>query len=95
MIVQTVVVACLVAACMTYAAWTLMPASMRRTLALALLKLPLPKFFSAVMEKHSAMSSGCACDGCDKSEKVVAKRPAAGPMPDGAAPIVFHPRLRK
>ena len=94
MILQTLVVAVIVAACATYAAWTLMPASARRTLALALLKLPLPGPLAAVMTRHSVVSSGCACDGCDKSSKSVAKVPA-GPVPGGVAPIVFHPRLRK
>ena len=91
MIAQSLVVACLVTACMTYAVWTLMPASMRRTLALALLKLPLPRILSALMQRHSVASSGCACDGCDKSPAAAAAKPLSGDL----APIVFHPRLRK
>ncbi len=94
MILQTLVVAVVVAASATYAAWTLMPASARRTLALAFLKLPLPGPLAAVMTRHSVVSSGCACDGCDKSGKAVAKV-AVGRVPAGVAPIVFHPRLRK
>ena len=95
MIAQTLVVASLVTACMTYAVWTLMPVSMRRALALTLLKLPLPRILSAVMEKQSVASSGCACDGCDKSPAAAAASAEAKPVPGGVAPIVFHPRLRR
>ncbi len=92
MVLQALVVAPIVVACATYAAWTLMPASARRALALALLKLPLPGPLAAAMTRHSVVSSGCACDGCDKA---TAKVPATGTVPGGVAPIVFHPRLRK
>ncbi len=96
MIVQTLVVATVVASCATYAVWTLMPASTRRVLAVALLKLSLPGPLAEVMARHAVASSGCACDGCDKSADAAGKKTAAtGPVPGGVAPIVFHPRLRK
>ena len=96
MIVQTIVVAVVVVACTTYAVWTLMPASARRVLAVALLKLSLPAPLARVMARHAVESSGCACDGCDKSAVAAGKKTAAtGPVPGGVAPIVFHPRLRK
>jgi hypothetical protein len=87
---QIVVVALLVVACTSYAAWTLMPGSLRRRIAALLLKLPLPHRLAISMRKHSVQASGCACDGCDRSATSAAKQP------DGvAAPIVFHARLRR
>ncbi len=62
---QALIVALLVIGCSAYAAWTLMPAAARRTLATALLKLPLPAFFAARMRRAAAATSGCGCDGCD------------------------------
>ncbi len=95
MIVQTLVVAAVVASCTTYAVWTLMPASARRVLAVALLKLSLPRPLASVMARYAVASSGCACDGCDKSAAAAVKTAAPGPVSGGVAPIVFHPRLRK
>ena len=95
MILQTLVVALLVSACASYATWTLMPTSLRRSLAGALLKLPLPRAISATMAKQAAASSSCACDGCDKGKAPVDASTAAKPSGPAIAPIVFHPRLRK
>jgi hypothetical protein len=100
MLIQSLVVAVIVAACATYAVWTLMPAFLRRPLALALLKLPLPRRLSAAIEKRTTQASGCACDGCDKSKSATAATTdPTGPVPSqhpaGGAPLVFHPRPRK
>ncbi len=96
MIAQTLVVAGVVASCAIYAIWTLMPASARRVFASALLKLRLPGPLARVMTRHAAASSGCACDGCDKSADAPGKKAAStGPVPGGVAPIVFHRSLRK
>ena len=90
MLLQSLVVAVIVAACAVYAAWTLMPASLRRAIALALLKLPLPGGVATFMRRHSAQASGCGCDGCDKS--VLKSAPPAGPA--STATLTFHPRRR-
>ena len=87
MLLQSLVVALIVAGCSVYAAWTLMPAAWRRATALALLELPLPVGAAAFLRKHSVEASGCACDGCDKS---AAKAPAPR-----VHTITMHPRLRK
>ena len=87
---QSLVVALLVAGCAVYGTWTLMPAALRRTIALALLKLPLPAGVATFMRRHSAQASGCGCDGCDKS--VLKATPAAGPAT--TATLTFHPRRR-
>jgi hypothetical protein len=90
MIVQGFVVAVLVVACATYAAWTLMPAAARRATALTLLKLPLHAALARRLGKHAVETSGCGCDGCDRSALA---KPKAG----AAQPITFHrpaPRRR-
>ncbi len=86
-LLQSLVVAVVVAGCIVHAAWTLMPAAARRAIALALLELPLPAGMATFMRKHSVVASGCGCDGCDKSPaKVAAPR---------VQTITLHPRLRK
>ena len=87
---QSLVVALLVSGCAGYVTWTLMPASLRRAIALVLVKLPLPGGVATFMHRHSAQASGCGCDGCDKS--VLKAAPAAGPATN--ATITFHPRRR-
>ena len=87
MIVQHVVVAFLVVACSAYAAWTLMPATARRGIAVSLLKLPLPAALAARLRKHAVAASGCGCDGCDRSTRREAgrrRRPAAHASTDPA-----------
>lgn len=84
---QSFFVAVIVVGCSIYAAWTLMPAASRRAIAVALLELPLPAGVAAFMRRHSAASSGCGCDGCDKSvAKLVAPK---------VQTITLHPRMRK
>jgi hypothetical protein len=87
MIVQWLLVAALVAACLVYAAWTLLPAAARQDIALFSLRLPLPSALASFMLKHSVAKSSCGCDGCDRSP-VRASPPAT-------QTISFHPRLRR
>ena len=84
MTLQIIVVALIVAACTSYAAWTLMPAALRRWLAMRLLALPLPERFASTMRKHATASSGCACDGCDHG--------TAKKVPPAVQTIRFQPR---
>ncbi len=96
MFLQSLAVALLVTACASYVAWTLAPAALRRTIALALLKLPLPRRLSVAMRRQSTASSSCACDGCDKAKAPPVATQRAKPLGEGGvAPIVFHPRTRK
>ena len=90
MLLQTLVVALLVAGCSVHVAWALMPRAARRGLAAALLKLPLPRPVAGFMRRHAVAESGCGCDGCDRN---VAALPA-DPRPGQGAPLVFHPRRK-
>ena len=83
MILQELVVAVLVVACVAYAAWTLMPAPARRGVALSLLKLALPAAIATRLRKHAVATSGCGCDGCDRSS-------TAKPNPSTVQPLTFH-----
>ena len=86
---QTLIVALLVPGCALYAAWKLMPAGARRSLAMSLLRLPhLPTPLAARLQRQAQAASGCGCDGCDHADK----RPAA---PRSAVQtIVFQRRPR-
>ncbi len=86
---QTLIVTLIVAACSVYAAWTLMPAAARRTVAIRLLKLPLPRLLAARMQRAATAASGCGCDGCDRAPL---KSQAAAPKPQV---VTFHPRPRR
>ncbi|MEO6895638.1 MAG: hypothetical protein ABI218_03225 [Caldimonas sp.] len=94
MLIQSFLVAVIVATCVTYAVWTLMPAFLRRPLARAMLRLPLPRGLSAAIAKYTVEASGCACDGCDKGQSRAAST-APSPSTGAGAPLVFHPRPRK
>ncbi len=88
---QSMIVVLLVAACSAYALWTLMPSAARRSLALALLRLPhVSGRVEARLQKAAQATSGCGCDGCDRSEQ---KPPA--PNARAQHPITFHPRTRR
>jgi hypothetical protein len=89
---QWAIVVVVVLASTVYAAWTLMPASLRRALATAALKLPLPAVAAARMRAHAANVSSCGCTGCDRN-------PLATKSSDRAAtaatrPITLHRRIR-
>jgi hypothetical protein len=88
---QSMIVAVLVIGCAAYAVWSLMPASGRRALAAALLRLPLPAALAVRCRQAATAGSGCGCSGCDRG--------SAAP-PNGAAQdaptqtITFRPRPR-
>ena len=83
MLMQSLVVALLVAGCAVYAAWTLIPAASRRSIAAALLKTPLPGPLAGFMRRHASAASGCGCDGCDRASPKTAKTATT-------QPITFH-----
>ena len=63
---QTWVVAPVVAACFVYAAWSLMPGTLRRRLATALMRMPWVGQIPFVV-RTAQKPLGCGCDGCDRS----------------------------
>jgi len=85
---QWLVVAGVVAGSIVYAAWTLMPAALRRAVAGAALKLPLPTPLARRLRVHATATSSCACSGCDRNPL-----PRSGPAPVTARPITLHRRL--
>jgi hypothetical protein len=85
---QALVVAVLVAGCLFYAVWTLMPASARRRIATILLARPLPGFVADALRPYTSSASGCGCDGCNRSSR-------PGAAPSGATPITFHRRRQR
>jgi hypothetical protein len=87
---QTLIVALIVPGCMFYAAWKLMPATLRQSLATSILRLPhLPSPIEATLQKAAQKVSGCGCDGCDRSSNnTTVKKKAV------LQPIVFHSRIK-
>jgi hypothetical protein len=85
--VQTLLVALIVVASAVYALWALIPSGVRRQLAIAALRWPLPAFLLARLRHPAQPAIGCACDGCDHATP----RPAAG----STQRVTFHPRLRR
>jgi hypothetical protein len=84
MAAQSLVVAVIVVVCATYAAWTLMPAAARRSLATLLLKLALPERMARPLRKALAPAGGCGgCDSCGDQAAPPAK----------VKTITFHRRL--
>ena len=66
---ELLIVALLVPGCTVYAAWKLMPAGVKRRLAVALLRLPhLPGPVEAGLRRGAQAASGCGCDGCDHAD---------------------------
>lgn len=90
MLIQPLVVAAVVAVSAVYAAWTLMPAALRRRLAQRLLRIP-ALARQPVLLRAARPASGCGCDGCDAGSA-----PRAGPpaLPDAAQPIVIVRRQK-
>ena len=88
--IESLLVDALVAASLVYAAWTLMPQIVRRTLATGLLRLPLPTRVSAFLAQAAQDVGSCDCSGCERSlaKGVHQRKPAALT----AKPVVFHPR---
>jgi hypothetical protein len=88
--VQWLVVGVVVVVSTAYAAWTLMPAVVRRALAAAALRLPLPAPIAARMRVLATRMSSCGCDGCGRNPS--ARSDAAAPKA-AAQPIALHRRL--
>ncbi len=93
MSLQSLLVVCLVSACFVFAANQLLPLVVRQALARALLRLPLPAFLARGLKGVMLASSGCGCDGCDRS-------PTRQVLPGTAKKsveriLVFHPALRR
>ena len=86
---QTAAVALIVGACLLYAVWTLMPSAARRSLARALVGLPLPAVLARRFTRVARAASGCGCDGCDHAPATV-----AAPR-RGEQTIRFHPSARR
>lgn len=84
---QTLIVALLVVACVVYASWTLMPAAARRALARSLLKLAPPEALAAKLRRAATASAGCGCDGCDHA-------PAKAAPKTAPQVVTFHRRAR-
>jgi hypothetical protein len=61
--IQQMIVGLIVMGCGVYAAWTLMPAGARRSLASHALKLSLPEFVQKPLRR--ALKPAGACGGCD------------------------------
>jgi hypothetical protein len=97
LLLQNLIVAALVAGCVAYAVWTLMPNVARRTLAVALLRWPhWPARLAARLQRSAGASSGCGCDGCDRATP--ARKQAASPVAGAQKAeqrIVFHPRAER
>ena len=88
MAIQTAAVALIVGACLVYAVWALMPGAVRRSMAGALLRLPLPATLARRFTRVARAASGCGCDGCDRG-------PATAAAPRrGEQTIRFHPSAR-
>jgi hypothetical protein len=92
MTAQWAIVAIVVLASALYAAWTLMPASLRRALAAATLKLPLPTAIAARMRAQAANASSCGCSGCGRNPLSPKSTEAA--TTTATRPITLHRRIR-
>ena len=89
MAAQTAAVALIVGACLIYAVWALLPSAARRSLARALVGLPLPAMLARRFTRMARAASGCGCDGCDRA-------PATSVAPRrGEQTIRFHPPARR
>jgi hypothetical protein len=84
---QSLIVALLVVSCSVYAAWTLMPAGLRRAIAQRLLNWSLPALLARPLRR--AMKPASACGGCDSCAGDAADKPAA----TASKPITIHRRL--
>ncbi len=75
---QAWLTALIVAACAAYVGWTLLlPAALRRRLAIALLRRRWPGAIQRRLQTAAKASSGCGCDGCDTG---AAKPPDVQPV---------------
>ena len=84
MLWQTAIVAAVVASCLVYALWTLMPVAMRRTVAATLLRVRWLADSRGLRQIAQAPAASCGCTGCD------AVKP---PAPARATTTIrWHPR---
>jgi hypothetical protein len=88
---QWLVVALVVATSATYATWTLLPAPLRRGLAGALLKLPLPAAIATRVRAVATSASSCGCSGCDRNP--LARNEADSEQAKAPQSITLHRRL--
>ena len=87
---QQAAVAAIVAPSAVYAAWSLLPAALRRALARRLLRAPLPAPLARPLQRAARGGGACGCDGCDaKPANGQGQRSAA------AAPVVAPIRLHR
>ena len=89
--VQWAAVAVIVVVSAGYAAWTLMPAALRRALAAASLRLPLPRAVAGRMQAHAERAGGCGCSGCDRNPAAQLAASAGADVP--LRPITLHRRV--
>jgi len=88
---QWLVAALVVAGSATYATWTLLPAPLRRGVAGALLKLPLPAAIATRVRAVATSASSCGCSGCDRNP--LSRDEADSKKPKAPQPITLHRRL--
>lgn len=94
-LLQSMVVTVLVTLCGIYAVWTLMPAGLRRALATALLRLPLPEALAARLRLATQAASGCG-GGCSSCSSRSSRDTAAPKRASGAVQtITFHSRTQR
>jgi hypothetical protein len=91
MLLQSLIVAVLVLGSALYALGSLLPAGVRRALALRALRWPLPAWAARRLQRASKPASGCG--GCDNCGDAGGAHPGASPSLPGAAKVVtFHRR---
>ncbi len=80
MVPESVLVFLVVSSCFVYALWTLMPQTARRSLAVRLLRWPLPGLLRAVVQRGARSCGACRCHGCDRAapERVLMFHAKAG-----------------
>lgn len=87
---EQLLVFALVAACFVYAAWQLLPQTIRRTLASALARLPLPARVGRYLIQAAQSVGACNCSGCGSA---MVKRSSSQKTGQPAAQVlVFHRR---
>ena len=71
---QSLAVALIVAACMGYAGWTLLPSGVRRWLASGMLRLSLPEVVARPFRRALQPVGGCGgCDSCGDGKAAAVK----------------------
>lgn len=84
---QSVIVACLVAGSAAYVLWTLLlPVAQRRRVAAWLLRSRPPEALARALRRQALVPPGCHCESCDRA-------PPSAPVP-GAQPVRWLPRKR-